>query len=157
MKIFNRLFYSLALMLFIAGFYLPIDKYLTPKNGPGFILGIVGASMMLVSILGYSIPRRFNLFKKQATTIWFFNFHRILGVLGPILVLYHCGYHLGSQNSNMALYSMFAVVGAGLITMLLSFIPKLDKYTQWWKAIHLPVTFLLVITALVHIISIFFY
>jgi hypothetical protein len=157
MKIFNRLFYSLALIIFVAGFFLPIDSYITPKNGVGFILGIVGASMMLISILGYSIPRRLKLFKKAETFKWFFNFHRMLGVAGPICILYHCGYHLGSPNSNMAVYSMIAVVTAGLITMLLYFIPKIDKYTKWWKSVHLPMSGLLVVTALIHITSIFFY
>jgi hypothetical protein len=38
-----------------------------------------------------------------------------LGVIGPIMVLYHCNFSLGSVNSNVALFSMLIVAGSGLI------------------------------------------
>ena len=37
-----------------------------------------------------------------------------LGVLGPVLILYHCGFSLGSTNSNIALFSMLIVASSGL-------------------------------------------
>jgi hypothetical protein len=157
MKIFNRLFYSLALITFIAGFFLPIDKYIVPRTGIGFYLGISGCTAMLLAILIYSVPRRMNWFKSPVAVQSAFNAHRVLGVLGPIAVLYHCGYHLGAPNSNMALYAMVAVVIAGLVTMLLTLIPTIDKYTKWWRMVHIPATFFLVITAIVHVMAFIVY
>ena len=37
-----------------------------------------------------------------------------LGVLGLVLILYHCEFNLGSTNSNIALFSMLIVASSGL-------------------------------------------
>jgi len=41
--------------------------------------------------------------------------HMILGLVGPLLVLYHCNFRLGSFNSRVALYCMLLVAGSGII------------------------------------------
>jgi len=41
--------------------------------------------------------------------------HMILGVIGPIAILYHSNFMLGSVNSTAALFSMLLVAGSGLI------------------------------------------
>ena len=38
-----------------------------------------------------------------------------MGVLGPVCILFHCNYQLGSTNGNIALFSMLLVAGSGLI------------------------------------------
>ncbi|MEJ2142871.1 MAG: pyridine nucleotide-disulfide oxidoreductase, partial [Gammaproteobacteria bacterium] len=44
-----------------------------------------------------------------------FRLHMILGIIGPLLVLFHSNFSLGSTNSNLALFSMLLVAGSGLI------------------------------------------
>jgi hypothetical protein len=39
----------------------------------------------------------------------------ILGLVGPLLVLYHCNFQLGSFNSRVALYCMLLVAGSGIV------------------------------------------
>jgi hypothetical protein len=39
----------------------------------------------------------------------------ILGLLGPLLVLYHCNFQLGSFNSRVALYCMLLVAVSGIV------------------------------------------
>ena len=39
----------------------------------------------------------------------------VLGVVGPILVLFHANFHLGATNSNVALICMLLVAGSGVI------------------------------------------
>jgi hypothetical protein len=39
----------------------------------------------------------------------------IFGVAGPILILYHCNFELGSLNSNVALICTLLVAGSGLV------------------------------------------
>ena len=41
--------------------------------------------------------------------------HIFLGLLGPLLILYHCNFSLGSFNSKVALYCMLIVAGSGII------------------------------------------
>jgi len=47
-------------------------------------------------------------------TGWF-RAHMTLGVIGPLLVLFHANFSLGATNSNVALFCMLAVAGSGLI------------------------------------------
>jgi hypothetical protein len=39
----------------------------------------------------------------------------ILGVLGPVLILFHSNFQLGSFNSRVALYCMLLVAGSGVV------------------------------------------
>ena len=41
--------------------------------------------------------------------------HMMLGVVGPVLVLFHADFHLGATNSNVALICMLLVAGSGVI------------------------------------------
>jgi hypothetical protein len=44
-----------------------------------------------------------------------FRFHMVLGILGPLCILYHSNFSLGAANSNVALFSMLTVAGSGLV------------------------------------------
>ena len=44
-----------------------------------------------------------------STKNWF-KLHMVLGVFGPLLILYHSNFSLGSTNSNVALGSMLLMV-----------------------------------------------
>lgn len=39
----------------------------------------------------------------------------VLGVIGPVLILYHANFSLGATNSNIALFAMLLVAGSGVI------------------------------------------
>jgi hypothetical protein len=41
--------------------------------------------------------------------------HMVLGILGPLCILYHSNFSLGAANSNVALFCMLTVAGSGLI------------------------------------------
>lgn len=90
------------------------EYWYTAEHGLGYAFGIVGAVMMLLLLLyparKYWKPMR-NLFKVQH---WF-KLHMVFGVLGPSLILLHSNFHLGSLNSNIALFSMLLVAGSGLV------------------------------------------
>src|SRR5205814_2919423 len=44
-----------------------------------------------------------------------FRFHMVLGIGGPLCILYHCNFSTGATNSNVALFSMLTVAGSGII------------------------------------------
>jgi hypothetical protein len=70
--------------------------------------------MMLVLLL-YPLRKRIRALRFLGGTKEWFRMHMILGVLGPLLVLFHSNFHLGSFNSRVALYCMLLVAGSGLI------------------------------------------
>ncbi|MDE2136268.1 MAG: hypothetical protein KGJ68_02440, partial [Gammaproteobacteria bacterium] len=111
---FDRLFFGATVALIAAGLYLPTERYLTPTRGVGYALGIVGGSLMLL-LLVYSLRKRWEWLGFLGSTPAWFRFHMVLGVLGPLCILYHANFGTGATNSNVALFAMLAVAGSGVI------------------------------------------
>ena len=109
-------FYGYSLSLIAIGLgWLARDKGLVaPGHGLGYWLGIVGTSMMLLLLL-YPLRKRTRVLRFLGSTTHWYRTHIIFGLLGPILVLYHSNFHLGSFNSQFALFSMLLVAVSGII------------------------------------------
>jgi len=106
--------YSLSIIAIGTGWLLRDYELIDPKDGLGYWLGIIGGSMMLVLML-YPLRKRIRALRFLGRTAHWFQVHMVLGVLGPILVLYHSNFHLGSFNSRVALYCMLLVAASGVI------------------------------------------
>jgi hypothetical protein len=91
-----------------------IERYITPQRGLGYALGIVGGSMMLLLFI-YTARKRIRWLAFLGPTVSWFRFHMLLGVAGPLCILYHANFHLGATNSNVALISMLTVAGSGIV------------------------------------------
>jgi hypothetical protein len=104
----------LATAVLVVGWLLPLSDYITPRSGLGYALGIIGGSMML-ALLIYPLRKRVPSLTWLGSARGWFTFHMVLGVVGPLCILYHANYHLGATNSNVALISMLIVAGSGLI------------------------------------------
>lgn len=109
-----RLFFAAAALLAYLGWRLPTERYITPESGLGYALGITGGSMILLLLL-YSARKRIRWLGALGSLTRWFDFHVALGVLAPLLILYHSNFSLGATNSNVALFCMLTVVGSGLI------------------------------------------
>lgn len=90
---------------------LPVD----PHRGLGYALGIIGGSMMLI-LLGYPIRKRLRGPRPSIGSVgaWF-RLHMLLGLIGPLAVLYHARFSWGALNSAFALGAMVIVASSGLI------------------------------------------
>lgn len=107
-------FSSFIVSALILGWQANLNNYITAESGIGYYLGIAGGSMMLVMLL-YSVRKRFRFMKYLFATKYWFRMHMMFGVLGPTCILYHCGFSLGSTNSNIALFCMLVVSASGLV------------------------------------------
>lgn len=105
---------TLALIALVTGLLLPTERYLTPQNGFGYALGIIGGSMML-GLLIYPLRKRNPSLAFLGSIRGWFRTHMVLGVLGPLAILYHSNFSLGATNSNVALACMLTVAGSGLV------------------------------------------
>lgn len=101
-----------ALLLY-AGYQLPTERYITPESGLGYALGIIGGGSMLVLLL-YPLRKRVQWLGFIGTVRRWFQAHMILGVVGPLCVLYHANFDLGAANSNVALICTLVVAGSGV-------------------------------------------
>jgi hypothetical protein len=100
--------------LLVWGSHAHLDRYITPQRGLGYGLGITGGSMMVL-LLVYSARKRLSWLRWLGSIPAWFEFHMVLGVVGPILVLFHCNFSFGAANSNVALVSMLVVAGSGVV------------------------------------------
>ena len=109
-------FFTLAVITALYfGWTIRHEYLITAESGLGYALGIIGGSMMLLLLI-YPLRKRFqhSAIFIFSTKSWF-KLHMVLGVLGPLLILYHSNFSLGSTNSNVALGSMLLMVTSGLI------------------------------------------
>ncbi|MFQ5469525.1 MAG: hypothetical protein ACE5EH_04370 [Gammaproteobacteria bacterium] len=90
------------------------ETYLTAEEGLGYALGIIGGSFMLILLL-YPARKKFRFMRRLGPVKYWFRTHMMLGILGPLAIIYHCNYQLGSLNSNVALGCMLLVSSSGLI------------------------------------------
>ncbi len=114
MKVGAGLFFFLSGFAIYAGWKLRDREYLTAETGTGYLLGILGSVMMLILLL-YPMRKRFRFMARWGPLRYWFRYHMMLGVLGPVCILYHANFSLGSTNSSVALFSMLLVAGSGLI------------------------------------------
>jgi hypothetical protein len=116
MRLLNpaRAFGISCFLTLLAGYYLPLRQWLSPERGTGYALGIVGGSMMLLLAL-YPARKRVSALTFLGNVPFWFRAHMVLGILGPLLILFHSTYSLGATNSNVALTCMLLVSGSGII------------------------------------------
>lgn len=104
-----------VVMLTIAwGWNQRAEYWLSAEHGLGYAFGIIGAVMMVLLLL-YPLSKNSPLLRRMIATRYWFKGHMILGIAGPLLILFHSNFGLGSVNSNVALFSMLLVVFSGLI------------------------------------------
>lgn len=90
------------------------DNYIDAETGAGYLLGIIGGSLMLVVLL-YPVSKRVSLLTRFIPVRYWFGIHLLLGVIGPVVVLFHSNFQLGSPNSSIAMICMLLVAGSGLV------------------------------------------
>jgi len=95
------------------GYRFPTEQYITPQTGVGYALGIIGGSAMLLLLI-YPARKRVRALGFLGTTKHWFQAHMVLGIVGPVLILFHSNFSLGATNSNVALVCMLVVSGSGL-------------------------------------------
>lgn len=110
-----RLTAGLSLLLFLASaLYVHQHPPFRPAEGLGYALGIVGGILMSVLLL-YPLRKRFRSLQVFGALKHWFRFHMIAGIAGPLSILYHSTFHIGSFNAAIALYSMLLVVASGVV------------------------------------------
>ena len=101
-------------LMLVLGWRLRDVRLITPASGVGYVLGIVGTALILILLL-YSLRKRTPQLRHAGPMKIWFQWHMLLGILGPVMILFHANFRLGALNSNVALFSMLVVVTSGVI------------------------------------------
>ena len=89
-----------------AGFY-------SASSDLGYWMGVGGATMMVL-LFAYPLRKRSARLANWGQARHWFVVHMVLGVLGPVLVLAHSAFRVGSLNAGVALVSMLVVAASGV-------------------------------------------
>jgi len=101
-------------LLILSGWLNRNSTNLTAETGTGYWLGIIGGVLMLL-LLTYPMRKHMKSMRRLGNIKHWFRVHMIFGVAGPVAILFHSTFALGSLNSNLALFTMLAVAISGLI------------------------------------------
>ena len=114
----SKLIWFLSFPLFVViswlGWVVAHGNFYKPGDDIGYNLGLVGSLMMLV-LLTYTLRKSLKFARNWGQLKYWFYFHMTCGIFGPILVIFHSGFHLHSVNATVAFSSMVIVASSGLI------------------------------------------
>lgn len=85
-----------------------------PGSEMGYNLGLAGGIMMLLLFL-YPLRKHFRFMHGLGPAKYWFAMHMALGILGPLFILAHSRFEVGSVNAAVSLGSMCLVAGSGII------------------------------------------
>jgi hypothetical protein len=108
---------SSALLLFW-GWHVRDEVYVTARAGPGYVLGILGTTCMTTLLL-YSVRKRARFLADAGPLRTWLGIHMMLGILGPVAILFHANFRLGSLNSSVSLACVLLVASSGVIGRLI--------------------------------------
>ncbi len=114
LRITEIVWYSTIGMLLLAGWVSRDQRYLVAESGIGYWFGIIGGSMMLLLLI-YPLRKRFRRWAVIGSVKSWFRIHMILGLAGPVVIIFHSGFKLGSFNSSVAFFCMIIVALSGLV------------------------------------------
>ena len=106
--------FLLAVLAIYLGWTGRHERNISAEDGLGYAMGILGASMM-AALLIYPLRKRLKSLKVLGATRHWFRIHMILGIVGPVLILYHSNFTVSSLNSRVALFCTLLVAGSGLV------------------------------------------
>jgi hypothetical protein len=108
------LFAAACVVASLIGMHAQLERFISPEKGLGYVLGILGGSAMLLLLVYPARKRAGWLAPIGGVAVWF-RIHMLLGIVGPMLVLFHANFSTGATNSNVALVCMLVVAGSGLV------------------------------------------
>lgn len=100
--------------LLVLACYVHLAQPYTADSPTGYHLGLVGGVLMLL-LLPYALRKRMRCLRQWGTMRGWFLFHVAAGLLGPLLVLFHTTFRIGSLNGGIALASTLLVTASGLV------------------------------------------
>jgi hypothetical protein len=112
--LFTTMFYAVACFIIYAGWCFREYELITAERGAGYYFGIIGTVLMLLLFV-YPMRKRIHALAFLGSNKLWFRLHIAFGIVGPVFVLFHTNFVLGSLNSQVALFSMMVVALSGVV------------------------------------------
>jgi len=157
---------SLMLAIWVLGTQYWDERYYTAEEGIGYWMGISGGVLILFAMTYSYIKRRLTGSSAIYIKYWF-RVHIFAGIFGPMIILLHTTFQLGSINGMIAFYATLAVFLSGLtgryILSGLNRVSSNEKLLLFkrlmglWKHIHIPLLYILFISGVLHVVAVHLY
>jgi hypothetical protein len=85
-----------------------------PGSDVGYRFGLAGALMML-ALLVYPLRKHVPWLRDIGRLSSWLQLHMILGICGPMFILFHSGFRISSLNAGVAMASMTIVASSGIV------------------------------------------
>jgi len=89
-----------------------LRKFLT---NPRLIVFSLLQPLIMLLLFSYPLRKYVRTFHNWGKVKWWFWVHMTLGIGGPLLILLHSTFHVGSLNAGVAFYSMIIVALSGVV------------------------------------------
>ena len=159
-------FLGILILTWFAGVAYWDERYYVAEEGLGYWMGIIGGLLMLFAMT-YSVAKRRMTGPAAAMIRSWFKLHLFAGIMGPVIILFHTTFQLGSVNGMIAFYATAAVFISGLIGRYiysgLNRITDRDnlvlfkKMMGMWRHMHVPLLYILFISGVLHVIAVHLY
>jgi len=110
----DMLLLALIAALLVAVWQLSRMGLYTAKSDTGYWIGVTGGVMMLL-LFAYPLRKRWPFLARFGKAKFWFVVHMVLGIGGPLMVIAHSTFRIGSVNAGVALYSMLIVAASGVV------------------------------------------
>jgi hypothetical protein len=106
--------YALIAALVGGAWWIVQQGWFKAGDDVGYWLGVAGGIAML-TLFSYPLRKYVRRMHRWGKVKWWFWVHMTLGIAGPLLILVHSTFRVGSTNAAVALYSMLIVAGSGVV------------------------------------------
>jgi hypothetical protein len=106
--------YALLIALTFGAWLFCRQGYFKAGDDVGYWLGVAGGVTMLL-LFSYPLRKYVRFTHRWGKVKWWFVVHMVLGIGGPLLILLHSTFKLGSVNGAVALFSMIIVAVSGVL------------------------------------------
>lgn len=106
--------YAAVAACIVAAWSVREQNLIHAESGWGYWLGIVGATLMGLLLL-YPLRKRVRLLRAIGPVSAWFRLHMLFGIVGPLLIILHSNFRLGSFNGRVALFATLVVAGSGIV------------------------------------------
>ncbi len=103
----------LAALVFGAWGFTRLRLYDT-KSDIAYWMGVAGGVGMLL-LLSYPLRKHLRFMQRMGAAKGWFLAHMLLGIGGPLLILLHSNFEIGSLNAGVAFFSMLTVALSGIV------------------------------------------
>jgi hypothetical protein len=113
-RIGDGLLYALLALLVAGTWQFARLGYYSSHDDVGYWVGVAGGIAMLL-LFAYPLRKKVGFMQKWGPLKYWFAMHMVLGIAGPLLILLHSTFKVGSLNATVALTCMLIAATSGIV------------------------------------------